>query len=156
MINVARIADRYGVSDTAAAALASAAYVDAGLGSEDNTRYVIDPSKLHRARLSLHRASSEGHSKTLVAEPLHAFFYDGRKDKTKKYEYGRIKEKEHIAIVREPGSSFLSHISPEGNSAQCIMDAILERFAEKNVDTTTIKAVGSDGTNTNTGRENNR
>lgn len=76
VINLAKAADRYDVSDTTTAALASAAYLDAGMISENNTILVVDRSKIRIARRALRSASVE----SLHSETLHAFFFDGRKD----------------------------------------------------------------------------
>lgn len=147
--NVALTAERYDVSDTAAAAIASAAYLDAGIITDDNHQLVVDRSKIRRARIILRNQNAINPS-----EILDAFFFDGRKDMTYKYNYGhsiRMKE-EHISILREPGSIFLSHLSVEGGDAHTIAEALLNRLADKNVNLSTVKAIGCDGTNTNTGR----
>lgn len=154
--NIARAADRYGVGDTPAAAIATAAYVDAGLVTDDSTQYIIDRSKVRRARLTLRRASSESLASANAGEVLHAIFFDGRKDLTKMYECGRInsRSEEHISMVREPGSLYFSHISPDDGYGITIATALHDRFLDKNVDTSAIKAAGCDGANVNVGTNN--
>lgn len=150
VINLAKAADRYDVSDTTT--LASAAYLDAGMISEDNTILVVDRSKIRRARRALRSASVE----SLHSETLHAFFFDGRKDMSLKYQFGRLRKvlHDHISIVQEPRSLFLSHVTVEDGGARCLADTIWNRLLDKNVDTSTIKGIGCDGTNTNFGRDN--
>ena len=41
---------RYGVSSRAAAALTTAAWIDAGLISEENTQFIVDHQKIVRAQ----------------------------------------------------------------------------------------------------------
>lgn len=61
---------------------------------------------------------------------------------------------DHISIVQEPRSLFLSHVTVEDGGARCLADTIWNRLLDKNVDTSTIKGIGCDGTNTNVGRDN--
>lgn len=150
--NLAKAADRYDVPDTATAALASAAYLDAGIVSVDNTILVIDRSKVRRARVALRNSSVE----SLRPETLHAFFFDGRKDMSLKYLFGSVRKEvqDHISLVQEPRSLFLSHVTTDEGGARCLTDTIWNRLLDKNIDTSTIKGIGCDGTNVNVGREN--
>lgn len=152
---IAEIADRYDVSNTAAAAVASATIVTlakAGLlvlKESQSKDLIIDRQKIWRARTTLRAANVE----QFKGETVHALFFDGRKDKTLKVESGRAKvvSEEHISILREPGSLFVSHITTSDGKSRTITEGILERLADKNIDTTNIKAIGSDGENTNVG-----
>lgn len=73
--NLSIICDRYGISDRAAAAVASAVLQDVKINNE-----VIDKSKLRRARQKLRKETlSQGQLDTIPA-----LFFDGRKDKTLK------------------------------------------------------------------------
>lgn len=151
--NVAKAADRYDISDSATAAIVSAGFLDAGLISSEDMQYVVDRSKVQRARRALRSSSVESISRV---ETLHAFFFDGRKDQTRKYQFGRLRKvkEEHISILQEPGSLFFSHVTVHNGDAGTIRIAIWDRLQDKNVDLSTIKAIGSDGTNVNVGREN--
>lgn len=105
--------------------------------------------KIRRARLALRAAAIEH----FRGEQVHALFFDGRRDKTLKFQSGhqeRVVE-EHISILREPGSIFLTHITTDDSKARTITDGIFERLVDKNIYTTSIKAVGCDGENTNIG-----
>lgn len=150
--NVAITADRYDVSDTATAAIVSAGFLDAGIVTKDNRILVVDRSKIRRARVALRTSSVE----SLQAEELHAFFFDGRKDLSLKNQFGRVRKvvQDHISMVREPRSLFLSHVTVDEGGARCLADTIWNRLLDKNIDTTTIKAIGCDGTNVNVGRKN--
>lgn len=55
---VARIADRFGISDRAAAALATATLVDFEIISSDDKTFVIDRSKIRRHRKKLRESQT--------------------------------------------------------------------------------------------------
>lgn len=146
---IAKEAERWGVSDTAAASIATATLIAAGLVTPEDENLVIDRHKIRRARLTLRASCVEKYK----GETVHALFFDGRKDKTLKYESGRFAHvvEEHISLLREPGSIYLSHITTLNTRAATIVTGILERLQDKNIDVNRIKAIGSDGEATNTG-----
>lgn len=144
--NSSVIADRYNLSDRAFAAIASGVLVDVGLINDDNKELVIDRSKVRRERLATRKANSTIHN-LCCGEAL---FFDGKIDKTLTFRNNKtvmVKE-DHIVLVREPDSEYIGHITPETGSAADTMQAILNFF---NSDLSTLLAVGSDGTNVNTG-----
>lgn len=106
---VAEEAERWSVSDTAAASIATATLIAAGLVTPEDKNLVIDRHKIRRARLALRVSYVEKYR----GETVHALFFNGRKDKTLKYESGRSDHivEEHISLLREPGSIYLSHIT---------------------------------------------
>lgn len=76
-------------------------------------------------------------------------FFDGRKDLSLKYQYGRLKivTKDHISILH------VSHVTTEHGDAPIITDTIQDRLMVKNVEMSTIKAIGCDGTDVNVGKK---
>lgn len=118
----------------------------------ENTEYVVDRSKVDRARETNRKTCVESIN---YVQTLHAFFFDGRKDLSLKYQLGRLNKvkEEHISILQEPGSLFFSHVAVDNGEARTITDTIWNRLLDKNVDTSTIKAIGSDGTNVNIGKD---
>lgn len=145
----AEAAERTDVSDATAAMIATAALFDANVITSEDQSFVIDRSKIRRARLVLRSTNSEN----LEQETLHAFFYDGRKDQTLKIQFGRQKRvvEEHISMLREPGSIYLSHVTVGDGGAESLTDTMKNRLLDKNIDLSTIRAIGCDGTNTNVG-----
>lgn len=137
--NVARTAERYDISDTAAAAIASAALLDAGFIKPEDLLMVIDRNKVRRARLALRAQNVQN----FVGETVHALFYDGRKDSTLQMKFGRLTQviEYHISIVREPGSIFLSHVTVQSSGALCITETVMNRLTDKLIDDQTIKAI---------------
>ena len=61
------------------------------------------------------------------------------------------KNEEHIVIIEEPGSKYITHITPASGTAVNITKAIFKFMQEDEIDTSNIKVVGCDGTNVNTG-----
>lgn len=147
--NTAMVADRFDSSDTCAAAFATAAYVDAGLITLEDQHLVVDRAKVRRARYTLRTTNVEN----FRGEIVHAFFFDGRKDKTICMRFGRIAQtvEEHISILREPGSIFLSHVTVENGESLTITNTIRDRLEDKNIEKSTVKAIGCDSTNVNVG-----
>ncbi|KAH9638792.1 hypothetical protein HF086_002032 [Spodoptera exigua] len=148
--NLSTICDRYGISDRAAAAVASAVLQDAKIINE-----VIDKSKLRRARQKLRKETvSQGHLDTIPA-----LFFDGRKDKTlkivmkggKKYRLTSVEE--HISIIKEPGSDYVGYAVPSHGTAKGLESAIFQTVTgQLNMSLEDTLAIGCDGTVTNTGK----
>lgn len=97
--------ERYSVSNTVGAALASSTLQSAGIITSSNKSDVIDRNKVFRARKLL-RLQSKSH----VLEKVTSFYFDGRKDLTLTNNYvngvyvKRKKMEEHISMISEPGN----------------------------------------------------
>ncbi|CAH1108696.1 unnamed protein product [Psylliodes chrysocephalus] len=90
-------------------------------------------------------------------EIVKALYFDGQKDKSlthnkkgDKYYYNTISEKEHISLVKEPGSIYLGHLALLFGAAILIKDVILDFYNRKEILIESLIAVGCDGTNDNT------
>ncbi|KAH9628577.1 hypothetical protein HF086_010311 [Spodoptera exigua] len=148
--NLSTICDRYGISDRAAAAVASAVLQDAKINNE-----VIDKSKLRRARQKLRKETlSQGHLDTIPA-----LFFDGRIDKTlkivmkggKKYRLTSVEE--HISIIKEPGTVYVWYAVPSHGTVKGLESAIFQTVTgQLNMSLEDTLAIGCDGTVTNTGK----
>lgn len=77
--SVASIADRIGISDRAAAAIASAALQDLGVITEEDKTNAIDRMKIRRAR-STNRRDLINDSRYNQIIENRGLFFDGRKD----------------------------------------------------------------------------
>ena len=78
--NLARMSERFQISDRAAAAIANSVMQDLGLITDDDKTYVIDRSKLRRER---ERCRAEIRKKEQENFKLvNAIYFDGRKDAT--------------------------------------------------------------------------
>ena len=90
-------------------------------------------------------------------EPIiECIFFDGKKDdslrmikKGSKFSKTCIEE-EHYTVLQEPGSKYLTHLTPESSRAESVSQSILSFLNGQNMD---LKAVGCDGTVVNTGHK---
>jgi len=145
---VARVCDRYGVSNTAGAAIATATLIDYKIISNDNKDQVIDRNKLWRQReknrkeiLSIQRESKSA---------IKAIYFDGCRDKTIQTD-GCMKVEEHITILEEPNSKYIGHCTIDCGKSSVIAEALIDFLESNYLKPKEMIAVGSDGTNVNTG-----
>ena len=78
--NLARICERYQLSDRAAAAVVNSVLVDVGLVTEDDKTRIIDRSKLRRSVKDAETKSGAKSKKNFGL--VNAVYLDGRKDAT--------------------------------------------------------------------------
>lgn len=151
LFEVAKIADRYGLSDRAAAAISTAALIDFVIITANDKNFVIDRNKIHRSRLKLRTTQLE----KLNFDDIEGLCMDGRKDITKVYKDNAIKKikEEHISFVQQPNSLFIGHKTVKSNAADDIVASIEEILDEKSIPNGKITSIGSDGTNSNTGED---
>lgn len=144
---LSQICDRYGVSDRAGAAIASAVLYE--LSSD----VVIDKSKLRRERRKTRDDLMQNQAPTLPA-----LYFDGRKDKTLKIvtkgtkRYRQVVIEEHVSVIKEPDSIYLGYVTPSQGTAKTIEISINALLFAKNISTDDLLAIGCDGTVTNTGK----
>lgn len=143
------IADRYGISNEIAAAIASATLVDYGIVNESDTKNLIDSSKVQRARKKLRKKQLE----KLKNNGIEALFFDGRKDITKTNEVKRLISEsiEHISLVSYPGSFYTGHVSVSNGNALGIFQEIIDNFNQNSISIKNMQAIGCGGAATNTG-----
>ena len=108
---VALEADRYGVSNRAAAAICTVTLIDYGIVTADDRTNIVDHHKVWRARQKGRQGLKES---SVVDEEINALFFDGRKDMTLVKEeienrwYGKKEVEDHYVLVGEPGTYYLS------------------------------------------------
>jgi hypothetical protein len=152
--HLAKEADRYGVSDRAAASLATAVLIDFGIVSKQDQSFVIDKNKVHRERVKLRKCLQAEVEKP--CESITSIYFDGKRDKTlikvskndKWYSDTAIED--HYVLVAEPGGDYITHVTPISGKSTDIANSILTTIREIG-STDTIRAIGCDSTNTNTG-----
>ena len=163
--NIALASMRHHTGLRETAEIATAAWIDAGIITEDDTHLVIDHNKVRRAQEKLTKELNKEFEEKLKAEGTDCVLFDGRIDQTKtmmeiegstKQYPGMIKE-EHYAVCSEPGGKYLWHFVPEEASgqrkhAEIIADHIVDWLKERNIDGYLV-AIGGDSTNVNTGWE---
>jgi len=157
LTNTARATERYGISDRAAADIASSVLTDFGIVTTDDNSEVIDRSKLRRERKKL-RVELYSEAADSVAN-LRGLYFDGRKDKTLVQEEieGKLHRKvvleEHIVLLEEPGSKYLGHIAPISGNAKSIKSTMTDFFERNNMNLDNLTVIGCDGTAVNTGHK---
>ena len=143
---LSREADRYGVSDRAAAAIATAILQDTSTSFVSSQ--IIDPSKIRRIRKRLRFDTCLADNTSDIV----GLYFDGRKDvtlvKDDVTKHVQKRTEEHYVLVEQPGDRYIGHVSPNSGSARNIFEAITDSGIALN----SITVVGCDGTNVNTGR----
>lgn len=152
MKTLALLSDRTGVSDRAAATIASAVIEGANVTDKDRKKLVIDRNKVRRAK----KARTDLQHVSEVIEPLESIYFDGRKDTTR-VRHGsnhvKIVKEEHISIIQEPDSNYVGHVTPAIGTARCVSSTVMDYFQSNDIDTSQVVAIGCDGTAVNTGQK---
>ena len=101
--SIAEAVDIFNISNTAAAAIASATLVDFGIVLYNNLDKVIDKSKVWPERMKLRKNKVEiGNDNVHLPKSI---YFDGKKDKTRVNMKTPVVE-EHVVLVEERGSMF--------------------------------------------------
>ena len=158
--NTAKACDRYLVSNRAGAAIANGVLEDYGIITEADQSQVIGPTKLkderHRYRMSIRDREKEGKNN------ITSIYFDGKKtatrslvrnEKTGKWS-PKLEIEDHYVILEEPGSEYLTHVTPVTGHGDVIAKAIYDFLETESWQDQPIYVVGGDGTNTNVGAEN--
>ena len=153
--NLAMTCDRFNSSDREAAAIASAVLKDYGIITDDDYSQTIDRSKLRRERDKYRKQIREEEAENFKL--VNSLYFDGKKDATVtvtecngRY-YRQIVIEEHIEMVGEPGSYYLSHVTPENGTGRSIAGAMHDEFKDTELDEA-LDLAGGDGTAANTGK----
>lgn len=155
LTETALIAQRFGVSDRAAALIVTSTFKDAKLISSDQVCLLTDKNKIRREKL---KVGKDLKIKSQDDTPIVGLYFDGRKDETLaqvkegvKF-YRRSLKEDHISLVAEPVSKYIGHVTPKSGSAEDESNAIYE-FATKELKSglNELLVLGCDGTLVNTG-----
>ena len=117
----------FGVSDRAAAEIATGVLQDMGLVSEEHRGMVIDKAKVRRERSKMRRSITENEKEE---DRLIAVYFDGRKDDTgvKKAVDGKIYlnmiKEEDFVLKSQPSGQYLNHVTPSSGRAEDVSEAI--------------------------------
>ena len=164
--NTAKASLRCGVSAAATATIATEFLKDlitAGVLEPKMAYLACDPSKLERARKQVMAQATEMDKQAYAHEKIEGLSYDGRKDKRTRAmvtdSYGktrmRMVKEEHISVTEEPKGRYLSHFVPDQPSHKekpaLKVAQSLYHLLEQHDSLDSIKYLGGDSTNTNTG-----
>ncbi|GBL94648.1 hypothetical protein AVEN_83967-1 [Araneus ventricosus] len=130
-LTLASKCDRYGISDRAAASIASAVLQDIGIVHEGETSDVVDRNKIRIQSKRLQNEVTKSTKLTVYRSLLTGLYFDGRKDNTKvliekdtKY-YPKTTKEEHYILVHEPNSVYIGHLTAAAGGAKVNNEAIL-------------------------------
>ena len=166
LTNLAREADRYGLANRPTADIATAVLLDYGVIQPGDLTMAIDPSKVYRARKNNRKSSTETFSEEWEEEPVTGLYFDGRKDNTLCYEtneegkrFPRVKKENHLTLVSEPKSEFISSLADDHITDDELKGAELEAklildFLSENGMADNLEILGCDSTRVNSGRTN--
>ena len=151
---IAKISERYGLSDRAAAAIANATLKDFGMISSDDASLVIDRSKLRRERQK-YRIEIQEEEKSLL-DLVDSVYVDGRTDDTlitvevNEKHYRQLVKEHHHVIIGEPGEFYLTYIATKNSQGVTIAKSILNVIENTQLADKLI-IIGTDGTPSMTG-----
>ena len=154
--NTSVMSDRLGLSNFETALIATSVLQDAGLITENDQSLVIDKCKIKREKSKTRKEVQKENRDD--PSTLLGLYFDGRKDKTlintqdgNRFYRKEVKE-EHIALVKEPKSKYLGHVTPNSGHGSEVADSIYSFLTEKELES--VVALGSDGAPNNTGHTN--
>ena len=153
---LARMCDRFGVSDNVGAALANAILKDHGLISKGNAANIIGPSKLRKERIRERKRIWQKEMES--GREVSNVGFDGKrmatriliKNENTGHWHPKVVVQDHYVLLTEPDSAYLGHVTPRDGSGKSIGMAIYD-YLEKNNLLTSIISVSADGTNVNVG-----
>ena len=166
LTNLAREADRYGLGNRPTADIATAVLLDYGVIQAGDLTLAIDPNKVQRARQASRKRSKEMFSEEWEEQPVTGLYFDGRKDMTLCYEtdkegkrFPRVKKENHLTLVSEPKSEFISSLAETQIADNDLKGAELEAklildFMSENGMGEHLEILGCDSTRVNSGRTN--
>ncbi|GBN13687.1 hypothetical protein AVEN_199732-1 [Araneus ventricosus] len=147
----------FGVSDRAVFAIASSVLHDVGLITSNNSDLVVDENMLRREKAKVRKDLKFQALSEAQALPLKGLYFDGRKDSTLIEErvdskrYTRKAKAEHLCLIEELGSRYITHLSPSFGTAKQISATIIGYFEGITRDLSQFLEIGCDGTSVNTG-----
>ena len=128
--NLFRMCEHYQLPHKAGAAIASSVLQDLGLVNEENRSMIIDYNKLRRERQKCREEIRKQEKENFSL--VNGLYLDGRKDATQVLLQGSngklyqlVQLEEHYTLVREPGTYYLTHLSPENGTGRAIAEDFL-------------------------------
>ena len=147
---------RRDASDRTVAAIVTAALIDFGVITKEDTSAVVDRQRIRREKEKVRTEVNEREEKRISDNVIEGLYFDGKEVETlvvekdgDVYRQKKVKQ-EHIVVVSQPDGKFLTHVTPEGKAAEPTTNALVG-YADKNGVTKEVRVVGADSTNTNTG-----
>ena len=129
---LASVCDRYGVSNCANAAIASATLFDYAIITKVDKSQIIGPQKLGDERRRCREERQEAELANL--KEFTSLYFDGKKTMTRVFvknnKTGRwnptIKVDDHYVVLTEPGNDYLTHVAPKTGHGKVVARAIYD------------------------------
>lgn len=131
-----------------AAIIINAFQTDIGRITADDRTKVVDGKKIWRARNATRTDAAMENDDKIHQLGLTSLYFDGRKDRTCVDYSSATEVEEHVVVLAEPGSSYITHFTPRSGRAA---DLLRELYAVTVQFGGTVKVLGCDGTAVNTG-----
>ena len=106
------------------------------------------PAKLWRARNKERLETARQNANDIYQSGLTSLYFDGRKDRTCSTSTTAHASEEHVVVIAEPGSRYVTHFSPESGRAYDLLSELHSLALHFDGD---IRVLGCDGTAVNTG-----
>ena len=111
-----------GISDRAVADLLNTFMIELNLITKNDRRYIIDRNNIRKWKAKVYAEK--------IPYGLNSIYFDGKINSTKQHD-GTLKNEDHIIIISEPKTEYISHVIPSGkstseNNANAIINKINE------------------------------
>ena len=123
--------------------------MDIGRVSNEKRHLLVDPKKVWRERCRTRQDTAAARDQQHRGAEIKALYFDGRHDQTSTGRGGDTPAEEHVAVVAEPGSEYVTHFTPVSGKA---IDQVNELLSVATGYGDSVRALGCDGAAVNTGR----
>ena len=141
-------ADRYGVSNRAVAGVINAFQMDIGRLTSDDKSKIVDPKKSLARQAGCSAGIGQTTLEAAAETGVQSLYFDGRKDKTCTTHTSPTETEEHVVVLSEPSSIYISHFTPQSGRA---IDMFHELYSLSMMFGDQVKVIGCDGTAVNMG-----
>ena len=154
--NLAEACDRFNLDSNAIAYACNAFLKDIGMLTCQST---LDRKKVDRSRIKYRKKQRDLELERQKKDKITAVYHDGRRDKTlvsktiNGITRNVVEVEEHISIIEEPGSRYLSHVTPKDGTGKEIAKSLFKTVVNAEA-TDTVDVIGNDGCSGNNGADN--
>ena len=154
--NLAEACDRFNLESNATAYACNAYLKDKGLLTRQN---MLDRKKIDRSRVKYRKKQLDTELEQQKKDVITAVYHDGRRDKTlvTKTINGIprkvVEVEEHISLVEEPNSRYLTHLTPKNGTGKEIGKSLYKAVVKVDA-VETVGVIGNDGCSGNNGADN--
>ena len=117
----------------------------------------LDRKKVDRSRIKYRKKQRNLELEQQKKDKITAVYHDGRRDKTlvtktvNGISRNVVEVEEHISIIEEPGSRYLSHVTPKDGTGKEIAKSLFKTVVNAEA---TVDVIENDGCSVNNGQNN--